>query len=160
MYLSLRVSSSNKISDSWTSTHCGDGPLAFFHDFHQQVKLSVCLRLWWWFAFTPAHQASQSKVKAGAQWSAHTWHLSFLLSVSFALAQRYDRLSIPLTEDTETTDNKDEAVWMARCVYRERAEGGIMKWQGENWSSALGFVLHFSLPSSLNAPYYRPQAGE
>lgn len=47
--------------------------------------------------------------------SAHSWHLSFLLSVRLTHTQCHDRLSIPLAGDIETTDNKDKAV---------RVEGG------------------------------------
>lgn len=43
-----------------------------------------------------------AKVMADAQLSAYSWHLSFLPSFRITCAQCQDRLSIPLTGDTDS----------------------------------------------------------
>lgn len=86
-----------------------------------------------------------SKVMADAQRSAYSWRWSFLLSVRIIRAQCHDRLPILLMEDTETTGNKDEAVWMVRwqCVYAEEKEGGDHEMTARELKLNAGICLTF-----------------
>lgn len=86
-----------------------------------------------------------AKVMADAQLSAHSWHLSFLLSVRIMRAQCHDRLSIPLTEDTETTG---EMVML--FTVGERGRGG-----GRDGDHEMT-VRELKLISSQNAPCCHP----